>query len=108
MLLLRYVTDAMEVRFDDSSLDKLETDSRFTGGFSPRVVKAFRKRMQTIRAAPDERTFYSLKSLHFEKLKGKRSHQRSMRLNDQWRLILEIEGEAPHKTVAIKAIEDYH
>jgi proteic killer suppression protein len=45
--------------------------------------------MQYIRAASDERDFYALKSLHYEKLHGKRSHQRSMRLNDQFRLILQ-------------------
>jgi len=98
----------MELRFDDSSLDRLETDLRFTAGLSPEVVKAYRKRVQMIRAAPDERVFYRLKSLHFEKLRGKRSHQHSMRLNRQWRLIVEIEGHAPVKIIAIKAIEDYH
>ena len=32
-----------------------------------------------------------MKSMRFEKLKGARSHQFSLRLQDQWRLILEIE-----------------
>jgi proteic killer suppression protein len=66
--------------------------------------------MQVIVAAPDERMFYTMKSLHFEKLEGKRSHQRSMRLNKQWRLILEIEevkGD-PGNTVVVISIEDYH
>jgi plasmid maintenance system killer protein len=31
-----------------------------------------------------------------------------MRLNDQWRLIIEFVGEAPHKNVVIMSIEDYH
>jgi proteic killer suppression protein len=51
--------------------------------------------MQTIRAAPDERVFYQLKSLHFEELLGNRSHQHSMRLNDQWRLIIEFVTDLP-------------
>lgn len=63
--------------------------------------------MQWIRAAPDERDFYRMKSLHYEKLKGKRSHQRSMRLNDQYRLILEIE-EIKGRTLVVISIEDYH
>jgi len=66
------------------------------------------KVMQVIRAAPDERVFYNLKSLHFEKLKGNRSSQHSMRLNKQWRLIIEFEGIAPNKLVAVISIEDYH
>jgi proteic killer suppression protein len=76
-------------------------------GHGQPVTKAFRKRMQTIRAALDERDFYAQKSLHFEKLQGGEG-LRSMRLNDQWRLILEVVGEAPDKTVWIISIEDYH
>jgi proteic killer suppression protein len=80
----------MEVRFQDASLDRLETEADFTAGYDQALVRAFRLRMQMIRDAPDERVFYALKSLHFEKLGGNRSHQRSMRLNDKWRLILEF------------------
>jgi proteic killer suppression protein len=98
----------MNVEFKDASLDRLETDAAFSGGHSDSVVKAFRKRMQQIRAAPDERTFYALKSLHFEKLKGDREGQHSMKLNDQWRLILELAGTAPTKTARILGIVDYH
>jgi len=61
-----------------------------------------------IRQAQDERDLRAWASLHFEKLKGARSHQHSIKLNDQWRLILEFEGEAPSKTLALVAIEDYH
>ena len=49
-----------------------------------------------------------MRSLHFEKLKGGRRHQYSMRLNDQWRLILEMEGKGHEKILVIVAIEDYH
>jgi len=98
----------MEVRFSDTALDRLETDAKYDAGFSAQIVKAFRGRMQIIRAAVDERSLYQLKSLQFEKLKGNRSHQRSMRLNDQWRLIVEFEGAAPKKVVVVIAIEDYH
>jgi toxin HigB-1 len=95
-------------RITDDTLNRVYTTSGFTGGFPAGVVKVFRKRMQTIIAAPDERTFYQMKSLHFEKLKGDRSDEHSMRINDQWRLIVELEGEAPDKTVVVKQIEDYH
>lgn len=99
----------MEVSFRDSSLDRLEVDAKFDAGFSHAVVKAFRKRMQQIRAADDERAFYAMKSLHFEKLKGGRKGQHSMRLNDQWRLILKLKKEGAEKTVVeLLGIEDYH
>jgi proteic killer suppression protein len=98
----------MEVRFQDERLDRLEIDPRYDAGFSQAVVSAYRKRIQVIRQAPDERDFYKLKSLHFERLQGNRSHQHSMRLNLQWRLIIEFEGTAPNKVVAVISIEDYH
>jgi proteic killer suppression protein len=98
----------MEVEFDDGDLDRLETDIQFSAGFDRAVVKGFRKVMQVIRSAPDERDFYAMKSLHFEKLEGSRSHQRSMRLTIKWRLILELDGNAPNKIVKVKGIEDYH
>ena len=62
----------MDVRFKDPKLDRLETDPTYDAGFSQAIVTAYRSRMQVIRAAPDERVFYNLKSLHFEKLKGNR------------------------------------
>lgn len=94
------------VRFADPALAALEQADN--PAFSSALTKAFRLRLQAIRAAADERDFYALKSLRFEKLKGKRAHQRSMRLNDQFRLIVEFDGHGPNKTVVVVAIEDYH
>ena len=98
----------MEVVFRDSSLDRLELEATFDAGLPPAVVKAFRKRMQHIRAADDERAFYAMKSLHFEKLKGDRKGQHSLRLNDQWRLIVKLEKKGQNTVVELLGIEDYH
>lgn len=98
----------MEVEFDDDDLDRLETDPQFTAGFSQEVVRMYRKRMQQIRAFRDERDFMQLKSLHYEKLKADRQGQHSVRLNLQWRLILEIRGDHPCKVIGIVEIVDYH
>ena len=57
----------MDVEFNDPDLERLETDADWTGGFAPAIVKAFRRRMQQIRAAVDERDLYALRSLHFKK-----------------------------------------
>lgn len=72
------------------------------------LVKVYRRRMQYIRGANSELAFYSMKSLHYERLHGKRAHQRSMRLNDQFRLILELKEDDAGKTVVVISIEDYH
>ncbi|MBK7145631.1 MAG: type II toxin-antitoxin system RelE/ParE family toxin [Xanthomonadales bacterium] len=98
----------MEVEFSDPALQRLESDPAFTAGFDGAIVKVYRKRMQLIRAAVDERTFYAMTSLHYKKLQGDRDGQRSMRLNDQWRLILTLKTDETGKVVVIIAIEDYH
>jgi toxin HigB-1 len=98
----------MDFRFNDGSLERLYTELDFDGGHGRPIARAFRKVMNVIRQAHDERDFYAMRSLRFEKLKGSRSHQRSMRLNDQWRLILEIEEGRPKNTIVVIAIEDYH
>ena len=98
----------MEVRFANEDFERLERDAGFNAGFGIDVVRAYRKCMQFIRAANDERDLYSLKSRRFEKLKGDRSHQSSLRLNDQWRLIVEIIRDNPKNLILIIRIEDYH
>jgi proteic killer suppression protein len=97
----------VQIRFADRKLERLETEAGYTAGFGHNIVKAFRKLMPVLRSANDERDLYALKSLHFEKLKGDRSHQRSMRLNRQFRLIVEV-MEEDVKTILVIKIEDYH
>jgi proteic killer suppression protein len=98
----------MKVEFRDKSCDRLDKDPAYNAGHSAAVVTAFRKRIQFIKAATDERDFREMRSLHYEKLKGDRSHQRSMRLNDQWRLILELDKSGAETVVVVVGIEDYH
>ncbi|HEY1684764.1 MAG TPA: type II toxin-antitoxin system RelE/ParE family toxin [Tepidisphaeraceae bacterium] len=98
----------MRIRHIDRKLQRLESELAYSAGFNAHAVRGFRKVMGWIRNADDERDFYALKGLHYEKLKGSRSHQRSMRLNDQFRLILELEESSQEKVVVIVAIEDYH
>ena len=98
----------MKVKYAKDNLQRLVTDIGFTDGLGHDVIRAYRRRIQMIENAEDERDFYNLKSLHFEKLSGARSHQHSMRLNDQWRLIIEIEAGTPKNTIVVTSIEDYH
>lgn len=98
----------MEVEIADKKLRALYTDPQATGGYSDAIVKRFRFVMGLIVNAQDERDFYFLSGLRFEKLKGNRSHQHSFRLNDQWRLIVELRGKGPRKTVGVIEIADYH
>ncbi len=72
------------------------------------LVKAFRKRMQFLRAAKTEQDLRNWKALHFEKLKGQRKDERSVRLNDQWRLILKLEQATNGPQIVVVGITDYH
>lgn len=72
----------MQIKFRDKRLQRLETEVSFTAGFQRAIVRAFRRRMQAIRAATNERDLAVFASWHFKKLRGGRSHQRSIRLND--------------------------
>lgn len=96
------------MEFEDDELDELETDPRAGAGYSPAVVKKYRKIMQAIRSASDPRPFVLLRRFGFEKLKGDRSHQSSFKLDQQLRLIVEFEGEGRSKTVRVIEIVDYH
>jgi proteic killer suppression protein len=98
----------MEIMFRSDELDKLETDPAFTAGYGREIDKAYRKRIQIIRAAKDERDLYAIRGNRFEKLRGDRSHQYSLRLNDKMRLIVEIESGTPKNKIVVVAIEDYH
>ena len=98
----------MRIEFDDQNLDALETDLANTLGLSQAIVKAYRRRVAQIRAAKDERDLYAIKSLKLEKLQGQRKDEHSLRLNDQFRLIIRIEGQRQDKLIRIISIEDYH
>jgi proteic killer suppression protein len=99
----------VDVIFATDELDRLEIDGAYTAGLNQGLVKAYRSRINIIRQAVDERLFYAIKSLHFKKLGGKRKHQHSMRLNNQYRLIVELVKHKPNsKAVKIIEITDYH
>jgi proteic killer suppression protein len=98
----------MDVRFADNDLDRLEVEPRFTARLPAEVVKAYRKVLNYIRSAADEREFRAWPGLHFEKLEADMEGLHSLRLNRQWRLVIELQGEAPNKTVIIQKVENYH
>ncbi len=98
----------MDVTFDDDDLANLEKNEGATSSHSKAILRSFRKVMRIIRDANDERDIRAMKSLRLEKLKGDRDGQYSMRLNDQWRLILHILETEPKHTIHVIEITDYH
>jgi proteic killer suppression protein len=98
----------LRFRFNSTRLEKLYYEERGARKYPPSVVDSFFEVMALISNAKDERELYAMKSLHYEKLKGRRKHQRSVRLNDQFRLLVEKERDAQGRYLLIIDIEDYH
>lgn len=98
----------MDYRHVNKRLRRMDEERDYDGGYDYKIVKAFRKVMQAVRAGEDERDLSAMRSLHFERLKGNRKHQYSLRLNDQFRLIIEIEKADRGNRIIVMEIEDYH
>jgi len=87
----------------------MERDPNFDNGFSHAVADKFRMRIQQIVAADNENDLRNNGPLHFEKLKGKRKHQYSIRIDRSFRLVFQIESAgADLNRLAITGMENYH
>lgn len=98
----------MKVEFADDELERLLYDADYRPRLPHEVVTVYRKRMQYILRAPDDRAFRAMKSFHYEQLKGKRKGQHSIRLNRQYRIVFRFDGSGEDKKIILLSIEDYH
>jgi toxin HigB-1 len=72
--------------------------------FPPHIQKRALTKLLLLDAAETENDLRSPPSNHLEQLKGTRSGQMSIRINDQWRICFRFEGGNAHNV----GIEDYH
>ena len=99
----------MDVAYANEDLERLATDSDFTMGLPPQVAQKYRDRIALIMASPDERPLYALRgSLDYKKLKGGDDHQKQMRLNQQYRIRLEVIDRGSNKVILITGAGDFH
>lgn len=99
----------MRLRFEDDDLRRLFEDLAFhLPQFGPDLAKAYRKKVGFLQQASSEQDLRAMSSLHFEKLVGDRKGQHSIRLNDQWRLILRLEQDPDGRLLVVIEIVDYH
>jgi proteic killer suppression protein len=97
----------LRVEYGDEELRRLAEDVDFVAkGSSRDVIKAYRKTIQRIHAAKDERDLYALRGLRLKQLQGDRAGQHSMRLNDPFRLIVTFKTDGDSIAVVIGL--DYH
>jgi proteic killer suppression protein len=95
-------------RFKTKSLESLYQELKDAHKYPEKVVEGFFEVMSIIAGATDERDLYANKSLHYEKLRGSRSDERSLRLNKQWRLIVTLEIDDQGKNMLIIKIENHY
>lgn len=98
----------MEIVFRNKKLGLVETARAAETKLPVALINSLRQKLVVLRAAPDERTLRNWKSLHYEKLKGGSSRERSIRLNDQWRLICLIDTNSRPNKLTVLSVEDYH
>jgi len=95
--------------FGDDDLRRLYVDADYRPkGLGPDLINAYRKKVQLLAAATNAQELRHFKSLRLEKLTGNRAGQHSIRLNNQWRLILRFGTDNDGTTVRVCEIVDYH
>ncbi len=98
----------MRFVFKNRAVELLYTERKDAYNYPPEVINGFFRIMAVIRNARDERDLRAMRSLNYEALKGKRQHQNSLRLNQQWRLIVERQEDEEGRLLWVIDIEDYH
>ena len=98
----------MEIEFADPTLALIETDEAGATRLPVAVIKSARRKLTVLRAATDDRTLRNWKSLHYEKLKGGREGERSIRINKQYRMVFTLDSETDPQIITVLAVEDYH
>ena len=98
----------MRIEFADAKLERLATDIRYTHGLGPEVVRAYRKALGFLSQCRDERDIRLIRGYRFKQLERERAHQSSIRLNDQFRLILELKRDSSGKALVVVDVVDYH
>lgn len=92
----------------NADLELIETEEAGATRLPVSVIQSARRKLTVLRAAIDDRSLRNWKSLHYEKLKGDREGQRSIRINEKYRMIFELDEKTDPQTIKILAIEDYH
>ncbi|MCX5657658.1 MAG: type II toxin-antitoxin system RelE/ParE family toxin [Candidatus Omnitrophica bacterium] len=100
----------MLIDFSDKKLRLLYTQFQGAEDYPTGIAEAFVEKVQIIYNAKDERDLYALKSLHYEKLSGKRGKlgERSIKLNNQWRVIIKPQVNKVGKLMLIISITNHY
>ena len=98
----------MDFIFANQDLERLYTRNEGASRYPAETVKLFRRRIRHIEAARDTRDLRTPPSVRYEKLSGQLAGMSSMRLNDQWRLILREEDTKSGKRIVVQEISKHY
>ena len=98
----------MKIEFADDDLARICTDQAFRLGLPVAVIWKARFRLIQMEAARDERDLRNLKGLHYKKGKGEREGTRSVRINDQFRIVFTLSDDEHPPIVRVIEIGDTH
>ncbi len=98
----------MRIVFADERLARICTDEAHKLGLPIAIIKMARRRLVQLEAATDERDLRNLVSLHFKKLSGEYEGQRSIRVNDQYRIHFRLDEDETPPIIRITFIGDPH
>lgn len=94
----------MDIVYDDKKLALVETDEAPKTKLPISVIESMRNKIRFLRNAPDERSLRNWKSLHYEKMEG---DEKSIRLNDQYRLIFKIDTTTNPNKITVLRVWDH-
>jgi proteic killer suppression protein len=98
----------VRIDFLDKKLQALYMLEKGSRRLDPEVYEAFLEVVAAVQAAKSPQDLRALKSLHYEKLKGDRKADRSLRLHKGYRLIVREQRDADGIYIEIIEIDDYH
>lgn len=91
----------MKIRFLEPDLERMECELAFVAGLPPPVARAYRGRLQLLRAAPKEQAVRPLRSLEFRVLRG---DKHALRITDEWDLVVTFEDSQSGRVAVVEAM----
>jgi proteic killer suppression protein len=98
----------MRIEFASDHLRRILADDAHKLGLPIAVIKAARKKLLALEYAKDERDLRKWASLNYKKLSGDRMGRRSIRINDQYRIIFTVLDDEHPPAIRILEIGDTH
>lgn len=102
-MIVRFETEELKNWFL-TPLDELRGKQRF----SKEIIRKYKERVYLLRSISKPEELRPFRSLHFELLKGDRKGQCSLRLNNQFRLIITFIDEKTVQIIMVNEISKHY